>query len=101
EMDVALPKQQPQRLRSGEVALFPRNDFHLIGSDVSLPAVRAAAVILDGGTRIVQAVRRGGGGDAAHMVCGYLGCDRDLIVPIVSTLPPSLILKVDETPAAD
>ena len=101
EMDAALPNQRPQRLRSGEVVLFPRNDFHLIGSDVSLSPVPAAAVILAGGNRIVQPVRHGGGGDAAHMVCGYLGCDSDLINPIVSTLPPSLILKVDETPAAD
>ena len=101
EMDAALPNQRPQRLRSGEVVIFPRNDFHLIGSDVSLSPVPAAAVILAGGNRIVQPVRHGGGGDAAHMVCGYLGCDSDLINPIVSTLPPSLILKVDETPAAD
>jgi AraC-like DNA-binding protein len=101
EMDAALRNQRPQRLRSGEVVLFPRNDFHLIGSDVSLSPVPAAAVILAGGNRIVQPVRHGGGGDEAHMVCGYLGCDSDLINPIVSTLPPSLILKVDDTPAAD
>src|SRR5258708_3170995 len=94
EMQVALPNQQSQRLRSGEVVLFPRNDFHLIGSDVSLSPVSAAAVILAGGNRIVQTVRHGGGGDAAHMVCGFLGCDSNLIIPIVSTLPPSLILKV-------
>ena len=81
--------------------LFPRNDFHLIGSDVSLPPVSAAAVILDGGTGSFETVRHGGGGEAAHMVCGFLGCDGVLIDPIVSTLPPSMILKVDETPAAD
>jgi AraC-like DNA-binding protein len=101
EMQVALPDRRPQRLRSGEVVLFPRNEFHLIGSDVGLPPVSAAAVILAGGNRIVQMVRHGGGGDAVHMVCGFLGCDNDLIIPIVSTLPPFLILKVDETPAAD
>jgi AraC-like DNA-binding protein len=101
EIDVALPQQRPHRLRSGEVVLFPRNDFHMIGSDVRLPPVSAADVILDEGNRIVQAVRHGGGGDAAHMVCGYLGCDSALIMPLVSSLPPSLILKVAETPAAD
>ena len=30
------------------------------------------------------------------MVCGFLGCDSGLTEPIVSTLPPSMILKVDE-----
>jgi AraC-like DNA-binding protein len=101
KMQVALPNRPPQRLGSGEVVLFPRNDFHLIGSDVSLSPVAAAAVVLADGKRIAETVRHGGGGDAAHMVCGYLGCVGDLITPIVSTLPPSLILKVDETPAAD
>lgn len=101
EMQVGLPEQQPKRLRSGELVLFPGNDFHLIGSDISLSPVSAAAVILAEGNRIIQAVHYGGGGDAAHMVCGYLGCDRDLIRPIVSALPSSLVLRVEETPAAD
>jgi hypothetical protein len=100
-MDVALSDQQPQRLRSGEVMLFLRNDFHLIGSDVSLPPVSAAAVILSEEKKIVRTFRHGGGGDAAHMVCGFLGCDSGLTNPIVSTLPPSMILKIDDTPAAD
>ena len=101
EMQVSLPDQPAQRLRSGEVVLFPRNDFHLIGSDVSLPPVSAATVILTGDNRIVPAVRHGGGGATAHMVCGFLGCDSALTTPIVSTLPSSMILRVDETPAAD
>jgi AraC-like DNA-binding protein len=101
ELVVAVPNQRPQQLCSGEIVLFPRNDFHLMGSDVSLPPVSPAAVILPDGNRIVQTVRHGGGGTAAHLVCGYLGCNSDLINPIVSTLPSSMILKVDETPAAD
>ena len=101
EMHVALPDHEPQHLRSGEVVLFPRNDFHLIGSDVGLPPVSAAAVILSAENKIVRTVRHGGGGATAHMVCGYLGCDRHFTHPIVSNLPPSMILKVDDTPAAD
>src|SRR5258708_30514986 len=100
EMSVAVPNEQPQQLSSGEVVLFPRNDFHLIGSDISLPPVSAAAVILSAENKIVQTVRHGGGGDAAHMVCGFLGCDSSLTNPIISTLPPSMILQGDETPAA-
>src|SRR5947207_2023070 len=48
EVQVTLADRPAQRLQSGEVVLFPRNDFHLIGSDVSLPPVSAADVILDG-----------------------------------------------------
>jgi len=101
ELNFSLPDQPPQRLRSGDVVLFPRNDFHLIGSDVGLPPVPAAAVILSDDNKIVPMVRHGGDGNATYMVCGFLGCDSDLTNPIVSTLPPSIVLKVDETPAAD
>lgn len=101
EMEIARPDQPPQRLRSGEVVLMPRNDLHLMGSDVGLPAVSAADVVLVDKNKMVQTIRHGGGGDAAHMVCGFLGCASALIAPIVSNLPPSLILRVDETPAAD
>lgn len=100
-MYVAVPNEPPRHLSSGEVVLFPRNDFHLMGSDVSLPPVSAAAVILSAENKLVQTVRHGGGGDAAFMVCGFLGCDSGLTNPIISTLPPTMILKVDETPAAD
>jgi hypothetical protein len=31
----------------------------------------------------------------------FLGCDIGLTTPIISTLPPSMILRVDEMPAAD
>jgi AraC-like DNA-binding protein len=101
EMEIAQPDQPPQRLRRGEVVLMPRNDVHLIGSDVGLSPVSAAEIVLVDKTRIVQTIRHGGGGAAAHMVCGFLGCDRALIRPIVSNLPAALILRVDETPAAD
>lgn len=101
EMEIARPNEPPRRLRSGEVVLMPRNDLYLMGSDVSLSPVSAADVVLADRNRIVQTIRHGGGGDAALMVCGFLGCNSDLILPIVSNLPPSLILRVDETPAAD
>lgn len=101
EVDVALVDRPRQTLGTGDVVLFPRNDFHLVGSDVSLSPVPAAAVVLVGGSMAREMIRHGGGGAAAHMVCGYLGCDGVLIDPIVSTLPSSMILKVDDTPAAD
>lgn len=101
EMTVALPGQARQQLHSGDVVLFPRNDLHLIGSDVEMPPTSAADVILADGKAIKPSIRHGGGGKAAHMVCGFLGCDSDLIDPIVSALPSSMILRLEETPAAD
>lgn len=101
ELSIAEPNRRGQQVCSGDVVLFPRNDLYLMGSDVSLPPVSAASIIVPDGDKMVQTVRHGGGGDVVHMVCGFLGCDSGLTNPIVSTLPSALILKVDESPAAD
>lgn len=101
EMTVALPDGPRQKLRGGEVVLFPRNDRHLIGSDVEIPPTSAADVIFADGKAIKPSVHHGGGGKAAHMVCGFLGCDSDLTDPVISALPSSMILRIEETPAAD
>jgi AraC-like DNA-binding protein len=100
-LSIAEPGQPAQQVKSGEVVLFPRNDLYLMGSDVSLPPVSAASVIVPEGDKMALTVRHGGGGDALQMVCGFLGCDSDLTNPIVSTLPSAMILKVEDTPAAD
>ena len=61
---------------SGELVLLPRNDRHLLGSDVTLPAVASEEVI---------EVPKGGGlasitlddaGPKTRMVCGYLGVEQ-------------------------
>src|SRR5262249_23404528 len=74
KMSVALADQPRQELQSGDVVLFPRNDLHLIGSDVGLPPVSAAEIILTNNKTIKQSVRHGGGGETAHMMCGFLRC---------------------------
>ncbi|MDI1284163.1 MAG: AraC family transcriptional regulator [Gemmatimonadota bacterium] len=101
ELYVAEPKGRRQQVRRGEVVIFPHNDLYLMGSDISLPPVSAASIIVPEGDKMVQTVLHGGGGDRVHMVCGFLGCDSGLANPIVSTLPSAMILKVDDTPAAD
>jgi transcriptional regulator GlxA family with amidase domain len=37
----------------------------------------------------------------ARFVCGYLGCDQLIANPIMSALPAMMLLRVDDTPAAD
>jgi AraC-like DNA-binding protein len=94
-------KAEGQKVSGGDVVLFPRNDLYLMGSDISLPPVSAASVIVPDGDKMLPNVLHGGGGDSVRMVCGFLGCDSGLANPIVSTLPSAMILKVDDTPAAD
>ena len=88
-------------LRAGEVVVLPRNDLHLMGSDLSLPPVAGSDVIRppkDGG---LFTIHHGGVGGRTRMICGFLGCDSADGNPVLSTLPPLLKLDVEQAGAAE
>ena len=88
-------------LGSGEVVLLPRNDLHLMGSDLGLPPVPGGDVIQppkDGG---LFSIRHGGPGGRTRMVCGFLGYTGAESNPVISTLPPLLKLDVQQGGAAE
>jgi AraC-like DNA-binding protein len=88
-------------LGAGEVVLLPRNDLHLMGSDLSLPPVAGSDVIRppkDGG---LFTIHHGGAGGRTRMICGFLGCDSANSNPVLSTLPPMLKLNVEQAGAAE
>jgi AraC-like DNA-binding protein len=88
-------------LGPGEVVLLPRNDPHLMGSDLSLPPVSGSDVIQPPKNGGLFTIRHGGNGARTRMVCGFLGCDSAEGNPVLSTLPPVLKLKVEEGGAAE
>ena len=86
---------------AGEVVLLPRNDLHLMGSDLSLPPVAGVDIIhppKDGG---LYSIHHGGGGRRTRMVCGFLGCDNAENNPVISTLPPLLTFNFEQGGAAE
>jgi AraC-like DNA-binding protein len=86
---------------AGELVLLPRNDLHLMGSDLSLPPVAGREIIRppkDGG---LFSIHHGGTGRATRMICGFLGCAGVEGNPVISTLPPLLKLSVEEGGAAE
>ena len=88
-------------IRTGEVVMLPRNDLHLMGSDLSLPPVPGSDIIhppTDGG---LFCIHHGGNGKSTRMVCGFLGCTSAESNPVLSSLPPLLKLKVEEGGAAE
>jgi AraC-like DNA-binding protein len=89
------------RLGAGDVVLLPRNDLHLMGSDLGLPPVLGGEIIQprrDGG---LFSIRHGGGGERTRMICGFLGCDGIEGNPVISTLPPLLKLDAEQGGAAE
>jgi AraC-like DNA-binding protein len=86
---------------AGAVVLLPRNDMHLMGSDLSLPPVPSGDIIHapeDGG---LYSIHHGGGGRRTRMVCGFLGCDNTERNPVILTLPPLLTLNFEQNGAAE
>jgi AraC-like DNA-binding protein len=86
---------------TGEVVLLPRNDVHLLGSDLNLPAVPGKEIIQppkDGG---LFSIHHGGNGKRTRMVCGFLGCASAEGNPVISSLPPLLRLKLERDGAAE
>jgi AraC-like DNA-binding protein len=88
-------------LGAGDVVLLPRNDLHLVGSDLGLPPVAGSDIIQspkDGG---LFSIRHGGDGRRTRMICGYLGCDCAEDNPVISTLPSLLKLNAEQGGAAE
>jgi hypothetical protein len=83
-------------LGAGDVVLLPRNDLHLVGSDLTLPPVAGINIIQppkDGG---LFSINHGGTGKLTRMICGFLGCDCAEDNPVISTLPSLLKLDAEQ-----
>src|SRR4029077_20369458 len=88
-------------VRPGEVALLPRNDLHVMGSDLSLPAVAGSDIIRPPEGGGLFSIHHGGAGERTRIICGFLGCASAEGNPVLSTLPPLLKLNVEQGGAAE
>ena len=86
---------------AGEVVLLPRNDLHLMGSDLSLPPVVGSDIIRPPNGGGLYSIHHGGNGGRTRMICGYLGCASAEGNPVISTLPPLLKLNVEQGGATE
>ena len=85
----------------GDVVLLPRNDVHLVGSDLTLPPVAGVDIIQPPKNGGLFTIHHGGGGERTRMICGYLGCDGIEENPVLSTLPALLKLDAEQGGAAE
>jgi AraC-like DNA-binding protein len=86
---------------AGEVALLPRNDLHLMGSDLSLPPVAGRDIIQPPKNGGLYSIHHGGAGGRTQMICGFLGCASAEGNPVISTLPSLLKLNVAQGGAGE
>jgi AraC-like DNA-binding protein len=88
-------------LRPGSVVLLPRNDRHLLGSDLGLRPIDSHALIVPPEGCGLYAIRHGGNGPRTRLICGFLGCDTADGNPVIATLPAVLRIDVEEGGAAE
>src|SRR5215471_3133246 len=92
---------EPTReLVGGDVVLFPRNDFHLLGSELGLRPTPVRDVIQPPKGLELPKIVHGGGGAATRLICGFLGGDA-LLNPLLAALPRLLKISLANVPGGD
>jgi AraC-like DNA-binding protein len=84
---------------AGEIVLLPRNDDHVLASDLALPPAIVdshVTVTACGTCKLVY----GGGGARTQVFCGYLAHEESLRT-LLSLLPRVVRLRVDEVDGAE
>lgn len=89
---VQIPGEPVCELKPGELSLFPRNDFHLLGGDLRLPPTPSSSVVKPPVNGSLAAIRSGGDGSRTRIVCGFLAGEKLDENPIICALPRLLHL---------
>lgn len=89
-----------QTVSGGELVLLPHNDAHLLGSALDLPPVNGDQLTPVGDAGSLVQIRHGGGGDATHIVCGFIGLEAARH-PLIDALPRVMKLAISGLPAGE
>ena len=85
-------------LGAGDLIMLPRDDTHLLGSDLHLAPTPADALVRPGASGELARIVHGGGGEKTRFVCGFLRCDERLCGPLLETLPRILRVPLGNGP---
>jgi len=101
ELRVSLEEREPLLLHAGEIILFPRNDLHMMGSDLAVRATSVKEILRECQGGGPHHIRHGGGGAATRLVCGYLGFTSARGNPVIAALPAAIRISVGSIGAAN
>ncbi len=83
----------PVPLKAGELALVPRGDAHVIGSDVVDDPVSFASLVKNPVAGEMAPIRLGGSGEPARWIALTVSCERHLAEPLLNALP--IVMRAD------
>jgi len=92
---------QTLAVSAGDVILLPRDDRYLMGSDLHIAPIDTDNVDATAAAAEPEFIqwRHGGGGAAARLVCGYLGCNGAVSRPLIAALPRMLCIPIGDSQA--
>lgn len=91
-MQLVVCGQAPMIVHAGELVVLPRNDSHLLGSDLSIEPADISGLIQPGRDGGIAQIVYGNQGDPTHVLCGFLGSDQPRNA-VMAMLPS--VLKLD------
>src|SRR5262245_54866774 len=91
----------PVTIDAGDVVVLPRNDAHLMGSDLAQAPVAISDLVRLPVTGQFWSLRHGGEGERTRIVCGFLGCDSPDTNPVLTSLPPVVTLTPEAGATAE
>jgi AraC family transcriptional regulator, alkane utilization regulator len=86
-------------LAAGDLIMLPRDDDHLMGSDLHLAPTLAESLARPDPGRGMLRIEHGGGGEKTRFVCGFLRCDARLCGPLLEGLPRIVRMPLANGPA--
>ena len=89
---VGMPDGQEFELAPGDSVMFPRNDPHLLGSDLSRPPEPSRDYVKQPMEGALYSMRVGNGSASSRIVCGFLGAEQVNGNPVIAALPAALHL---------
>ena len=85
-------------LGPGDIVMMSRDDSHLMGSDLGLRPINAAALVKPAAANGLMRLEYGGGGEKTRFACSFLICDERLCRPLLDALPRILRIPLGEGP---
>ena len=84
-----LEGEEPVKLVAGDIILLPHGDTHVLATDVGMRNAPNMSMyrMPDDGRLPIRIAVGAEQGEAAHFVCGFLGCDSRPYNPLLTALP--------------
>jgi AraC-like DNA-binding protein len=96
---VRVPGRAPRQLSSGDVVLLPTGAGHVIASHASGAARAWDRVAKARARNAAGEIVLAGAGKPTHLICAAYDYDREVVHPLLSLLPPMLIVSGEDAGA--